>query len=413
MSFEAGSFNLKVCRLMDIPSNILELFGRHRICEIDSVKDEPRTGFANGRTLQGKIDDDCVIGDYLYLVYRIAKRTFPKSLFDTMIKDRETSWLDAEVAEYLPLKVRKEIKQDVIDQFLMRMPVTFTDTPFVINLKTGVLFIAQTSPARIDDLTGVFSKFFAMEILDDSNLLESLPSLNLRENETGMGCASFQDFLLYLWFKNSKTDYEINKHYLTVILGDMSFADDSDNVRGAQNIILKKGCPQKSAEIKTTLQSGKKLTSATLAITSNFDLKNKAFTFRFNADSFSFSGVILPDGEEMGRNNRFCERMKFIEELYGVFKSAIFEYSAIIDNDELKTLLENAIITWIMLMDVPMPLFPKDTPIDTKEKHDDLLPDTKVKEPKVGLNKISEKDFKSEVEKGLKDAGVNFKKMTV
>lgn len=77
--------------------------------------------------------------------------------------------------------------------------------------------------------------------------------------------------------------------------------------------MLKKGCPQISAEAKAALSVGKKLKKAKVLLAHGDAEK---WTFTFDADNFTMTGLNLPEGEEMELNARFEERVGFLHTLH-------------------------------------------------------------------------------------------------
>ena len=91
-----------------------------------------------------------------------------------------------------------------------------------------------------------------------------------------------------------------------MIEGPLTFAYASES-QGAGETVLKKGdFPQRSAEAKAAILSGKKLKKAKVTITRNGD----AWSGNFDADKFAFGSLNLPDGEAQDDEGRFEERMQ-------------------------------------------------------------------------------------------------------
>ncbi len=76
--------------------------------------------------------------------------------------------------------------------------------------------------------------------------------------------------------------------------------------------------PQRSAEAKAALSVGKKLKKAKITLIRGEHI----WSGTFDADNFTFSGLALPDGEEMDIHSSFAERVNFLHN----FNLAIEEY---------------------------------------------------------------------------------------
>ena len=74
----------------------------------------------------------------------------------------------------------------------------------------------------------------------------------------------------------------------------------------------------RSAEAKAALIVGKKLKKAKFTMARGEDV----WTGTFDADHFAFSGLSLPEGEEMDIHTRFAERIMNLD----IFQNAIKAY---------------------------------------------------------------------------------------
>ena len=91
-----------------------------------------------------------------------------------------------------------------------------------------------------------------------------------------------------------------------------------DETHGAGETVVKKGVPQNSAEAKAALSVGKKLKKAQIDLFHGEHI----WAGMMDADNMAFSGLSLPDGEEMDPHSMFEERVNFLD----MFRLALEEY---------------------------------------------------------------------------------------
>ena len=111
--------------------------------------------------------------------------------------------------------------------------------------------------------------------------------------------------------------------------------------QGAFESVVRKGNSLKSTEAKTALSTGKKLKKANLI----FARADEIWNCSFDADSFSFSGMKLPDGEEMDYTGRFAERINNLHIFKKVFKLFFKKFINEIQNNNQS--LNDKITKWI------------------------------------------------------------------
>ena len=151
----------------------------------------------------------------------------------------------------------------------------------------------------------------------------SLPNLVFTSNASAaeMDLTPGRDFLTWLWYFSELNAGELQVGELGTfqlgIEGPLTFAFSAE-AKGAEESVVKKGCPQISAEAKAALAVGKKLKKAKILLARDQDV----WSFTFDADKFNFSGLTLPEGEEMDRDSFFAERVEYLH----VFHRAIEAY---------------------------------------------------------------------------------------
>ena len=254
------------------------------------------------------------------MMLRKAKRQVPASLLQAVCRREEQAYLTSKQADFVPSKVRKQIKQDAVAKLLPMMPPSLSSIPFVIDPAAKMLYLGTGSQAAIDLFIEQFAQTIKIEPLQwtpasilakDFDTTESaFPAVSfcgVRDTEPVIG----RDFLTWLWYfseNGGKADLGQDGEFELLIEAPLVFAD-SGEATGAEETVVKKGnSPQRSAEAKAALATGKKLKKAGFTMARGQEM----WTGTFDADRFSFSGLKLPDGEMMAPDERFQERMEFL-----------------------------------------------------------------------------------------------------
>ena len=324
MPFERGGVTVSTFRLNGPwPEDALEKFNAYRAGTLDSVKDDVQVGWTTGRCLlDSNLDENSVIaGGCWYLNLRKAERKIPSSLLNAIVKREELVYMRANELDFVPSKVKREIKAQAVEQYLMKMPPSIAFTPMVYDPAAKLLYLGTGSAKQIEDFIGFFYQTMNLEPLqitpgtilnDEFGKLETdLPILSLTDEE----CTDMlpgRDFLTYLWYL-SETGEAVISHpqygeFDILIEGPLVFGA-GDLAKGSAETIVKKGdLPQQSAEAKAALAVGKKLKKAKVTLTRGDDI----WSGTFDADKFIFSSLALPEGEELEPDSRFAERMQNI-----------------------------------------------------------------------------------------------------
>ena len=326
MPFENGSLAVTFFELLvDLPENFHEKFAVRRAGTLDSVSKDPeddaQLGWVARHVLDTEITDVSVHrGRFVSMMLRKAKRQVPASLLQAVCRREEQAYLTSKQADFVPSKVRKQIKQDAVAKLLPMMPPSLSSIPFVIDPAAKMLYLGTGSQAAIDLFIEQFAQTIKIEPLQwtpasilakDFDTTESaFPAVSfcgVRDTEPVIG----RDFLTWLWYfseNGGKADLGQDGEFELLIEAPLVFAD-SGEATGAEETVVKKGnSPQRSAEAKAALATGKKLKKAGFTMARGQEM----WTGTFDADRFSFSGLKLPDGEMMAPDERFQERMEFL-----------------------------------------------------------------------------------------------------
>ncbi len=341
MPFESGSFPLNVFRITGkIPADLLKLFGAHAAEKLDEIKDEQSVGWVSGRhLLERDIDDTTsILGGHIHVHLRISQRKVPAALLKAECRKEELEYQLQNKIQHLPSKVRKEIRKRILDKRTPQMPPSVNGVPLVIDQTSKLLFLGSASQKICDIFLEKLYSTAKMELmrLDADEMMYSackqkadvLDPLRFSSATKDLGQCPGRDFLTWLWFLSETSPKFSHKQYGTfelIVEGPFTLAltEDAD---GAGETSVRRGNPAKSAEVKAALIVGKKLRKAKICIVRG----KEVWKFTFDADRFSFTGMTLPDGEELEANSAFAERIQnlniFVEifqELFNKFESAV------------------------------------------------------------------------------------------
>ena len=330
MPFDRGTFSVAFFKLTEeLPEDALELFNSHNAGKLDEVKDEPQIGWVSGRhLLERRIDDETAfLGGYIYLSLRTAQRKVPPALLNAESRMEELAHIKVTGNPDVPRKVKKEIKETIIENRLPQMVPTISGISIVIDQNDNTLYAAATSVRQIDTLLGFLNdtlKIAPLQITAEEIMLEE--KLNPR-NFNGISmidgdCDDYspgRDFLTWLWYYSEEEGGEVDvkgyEKFTSMIDGPLSFISDGE---GSFETVVRKGNPLKSAEASVALRVGKKLKKAKLI----FCRADEIWTAGFDADNFTFSSLSLPEGEEMDYASRFAERISNLH----IFKSVFISF---------------------------------------------------------------------------------------
>lgn len=346
MPFESGTTALIFCNLSGkMPQDYLERLAKNCAGKLDDVRDEPVTGWVSGRhLLENEISQTtAVFGGHLYVNLRKAERKIPSQLLNAICRREELAYMQANNSLSVPKKEKKRIKEDAIERNLMKMPPSISAIPLVVDMASNVMYVGTASLKSFDTIASEFLK--AMEIEPIPVTVRELMFKYFKKGESDLPNVSFngrpcgeptpgRDFLTWLWYYSEAHQGMLKVGDLgvfnLVIEGPLTFAINGDDAPGASESTVKKGCPQISAEAKAALAVGKKLRKAKIMLARG-DAEKWSFTF--DADTFTLSGVSLPETESMELNTRFEERVLFLNLLQNALETYFQKFASDILND--------------------------------------------------------------------------------
>ena len=357
MAFESGTTALIPCTLSGkMPKDYLARLAQNAAGRLDSVKDEPVIGWVSGRhLLENEINETtAVFGGHLYVNLRKAERKIPAQLLTAICRREELAYMQANDTSVVPKKEKKRIKEDAIEHNLMKMPPTISAVPVLVDMATNMLYVGSASLKSFDLVAGEFLKVMEIEPIP-VNIRELMLKL-FKKSELDLPDVSFngrpstepapgRDFLTWLWYYSEMHQGLLKVgnlgNFNLVVEGPLTFAITGDDAPGASESTVKKGCPQISAEAKAALAVGKKLRKAKILLARGDAEK---WTFSFDADAFTFSGLSLPETESMEINTRFEERVLSLNIFLTAFEAYFQKFASDIMSG--KPAVQKDIVKW-------------------------------------------------------------------
>ena len=372
MSFENGSVSLMICPLRNpMPENYLELFAKHSAGKLDDVKDEPVLGWVSGRhLLESRIDEDTSkCGGFPYMNLRKTERKVPAQLLNAVCRRDELAYMQAHDCAFVPRKEKRAIKEEAIEALMPKMVPTISAVPFVVDTTSNVLYFGASSLAKFDVFVQEFTRALGMDAEPVPLTVDELMASLLKKNETDLPPLTLtnlangmdepqpgRDFLTWLWFEAEVNGGRCSAgefgDFVAAIEGPLTLAyspgkTKDPDLAGSGESVVKRGNPTVSGEAKAALSSGKKLRKARVIFAregANAEVDKWAFTF--DADTFTFGSVKLPEGEEMEREAAFEERVANLNILRTVFSAYFKKFAAAVMNGK-NIATEKAMRQWV------------------------------------------------------------------
>lgn len=331
MPFEKGSVSFRVYYVpRSLPDDAVESFAANAHPGFDSVLDSKVYGWVTGRhLLDRKIDEGSAIyGNHLRLQLLIAERKVPASLYKAEVQQEEEVRKAVRGLEFLSRRERKDIREDVKERMLPKMPPSIKGIPFVQLPDKNRFYAGALSDNQSDDFITHYNHAIKVPPKPFDPLAAALlrKKVDVRDWTTTSFSADVpndqvddepgRDFLTWLWFfteeKGGELEIEGVGRVGMLMMGPLVFTMEGG---GAHETKLSKGNPVQSAEAKTSLLAGKKLSKAKLTMAIGREIWETGVS-----DDFVFRGMKLPDQEEkLDAVSLFMDRMRQIDTFVDVF----------------------------------------------------------------------------------------------
>ncbi len=332
MSFESGAISSRVFYVpQDLPADAVDRFNANALPSLDSLRADPIDGWVGHRHLLDRpvTEDNAYRAGHLHLAVAQAKRVIPPALLKAERTMEELAELQASGHSYLSRKKKLEIKQQVVERLLPTMPPQLTGIEVVQSATEPLLYATCLSEKQMDAFQIQFARAIGYALIpawpadvalrrkqinvDDLSPTSFSPDLEDHQVHHIVG----EDFLTWLWYMSEHEQGAITLEdgvdLSVMIEGPLTFHMEGD---GAHVAVLRKGTPLTSAEAKTALLVGKKLSQAKIHLA----LRDQAWSCGLDANQFIFRGLKLPEPEEkLDPISRFQERMRLLDQFVGLF----------------------------------------------------------------------------------------------
>jgi len=333
MSFESGSIGFRMFYLRGaFGADATAGFAAAAAPPLRTLGVDLLNGWTGGRHLLDVpiTEKNATCGGYGRLHLIEAQRKIPPALFRARCRMEEIAWMTSESRDFVPRKVRGEIRDRVQEELLPDMPPQLRGQQVIVAPDAGWVFSSGLGDRQADLLRVQFLKACGAELVDvrPATAAAQRRRVDVREwrrvsfapdvAADAVNDSPGQDFLTWLWFnaeaRGGRFRSAAGEEYGLAIEGPLVFAMEGE---GAHETVLRKGSPLLSAEARTCLLSGKKLQRAKLLLARGDQL----WSVGLDADAWVFRGLRLPENEEkiLDPVARFQDRMTGIRLFLDLF----------------------------------------------------------------------------------------------
>jgi len=280
------------------------------------------SGFASGTAaMESNITaENSVIDDTLKLHYRTIQRKIVASMLRAMIEQMEAE-ARADNDGRLTRKERKEIKAEAKDMLEKDAPYTLKEVELIFC--DGVILVGSTSKHDVGIVQEALSH--SLDILAYQD----------RPNQAA-DMAARQEFFSWLMNgeeKKLKTGEKVETSFAGAVefYSNSAVEADDENFDACTKATLDGPCVNESAEIKTVLQNKKTISRAKIHLGVGL---TTAWTFKFDADKWTFGGVKITGAHREGLTQRaecLTRLNSVMKELFNTWKKQRDENEGVVD----------------------------------------------------------------------------------
>lgn len=329
MSIQHGSLSVRLFHVpRPLPADAVERFAALALPHIGDIGTDTVQGWVTSRhDLDRNITPDtATYGGFLSLALAQAERRVSPSLLKAECRMEELAQENV-TGTFLSKTVRREIRRSVEARLKASAQPQIKTISFVYDAQNATIWTTALSDRQVDALQIHFAQtigFSLTQFLPDTAFpfvrdwspVSFSADRDPSECEQGAGL----DFLTWLMFRSELGAREANG-IETFVEGPLHFIFGG---AAAKSVVVKNGNPLVASATRSALVSGGKLASAKVSVIVN----GLVFTFTFNADSFAFRGLRLPDPTELlDRVSAFQDRMGKLQMLRLAMSRLFEEYA--------------------------------------------------------------------------------------
>lgn len=336
MSFESGSLSFRIFWYQDaLGEEALGDFKAAIAPEISTLGASPICGWIGRRHLLDRdmSPENCYFQPWLHLVLMQAEKKIPPALLKAYCRLEEEAERKARGLEFLPRKLKAEVKERVTESLLPEMPPSLSGISAIANLSSSFVYADAVSPAAAE----VFARHFSTT--SSRNLVRVDPAgaamlrrrTSVRDLEPAvftpdesaippLECDLGLEFLTWLWFRWERKGgafEHAGERCEYMLEGPVTFFNEG---KGAHNVVLSNGMPLQSIEAGAALRCGKKVSKIKLTLTDS----EKAWTVAVDS-TFAFRSLKLPKDKDSQKPS-IQERMELVEKFLALFMELFDEF---------------------------------------------------------------------------------------
>jgi hypothetical protein len=328
-------------RVLQMPANmpdlatVVERMAATAMPPMEALRgEEPISGWVTGRHMLDRniTPDTAIYGGYLRVALAQAERVAPAALVKAEVGlELAAHWQNAGLSE------RREITRTVRDRLNAGAQPTIKGIHAVFDWRTligGTIYTSALSERQLDALQVAMIHTLGFTMIPEcaANLARqhgvdvgSLDIVHFTEQSEGFDVIDNLafDFLTWLWFVAEAAGGVIKAEGgdITVFIeGPLRFASHH---QGAHDVLLQNGNPTISAEAKTALLSGKKLTRCKVALSIRGE---NPFHFTFVAGNWTFQSFRFPPHGMADPISSFQTRMDLLAQFRAAWRRVFREF---------------------------------------------------------------------------------------
>lgn len=153
-----------------------------------------------------------------------------------------------------------------------------------------------------------------------------------------------REFLVWVWFESELFEGEMSAHGVGSfeLLLEKTITLEAGGQKDKEQSKLRGANPASTPEAREALRQGKTPTSAAMRLRRN----DQDFTFVFNAEAFSISGVKLPALLDEKEDEPFYERISLMEDLENHVEALYREFVVLRGSDAWEKLVMPSLLRW-------------------------------------------------------------------
>lgn len=332
---------------------LLELLTKHPLASENACKVDPIYGIT-GRDAGHRdySETDLQVDDHVTFGIGSMQKIPASYLVEVHASRSRRQLMQVTQTTILSRKQKREIKEDVTESLLDETPVTYKriDVTFIFLTDTsGYMLVGDTNWKNVE-----FAEVYMYDLMEQEGRqielrkhdIQSVTGYKSIDHEPlhlceGIGCdendhMQSRDFLTWLWHLCEWGPQPLTDWTIALGMGNIMFAGEG---MGAEQVALAKGVPSLAREAHNALLAGKKLKRAQMYLARGDD----RYTFYYEADKGAYSGVDLPDGQELDPYSEAGENIEFIVAFIELMEDLYKSYTQYIAEDSTR----EAMLEWV------------------------------------------------------------------